>query len=118
MADASTTPNPTHPLVGAGLHRKDADGVVQNQAQIVAVVPSGSSATGDLALIQHFDWIMGEPSTRRLVPLAELASGDRWVLYASIEEMNDHYERVDKRQNERKRRQRDGDGPEGIADAE
>jgi hypothetical protein len=94
----ASKPIPTkakHPLVGAGVHCKDKDGCVQNQAVILEVVPSGSSV-GDLALIQYFEWLVGEPSTRRLLPLTELASSDRWVFYADAEEMNDHYQRVDR----------------------
>jgi hypothetical protein len=87
---------PSHALVGAGLHFKDADDCVKDQAVILAVIPSGNSTVGDLALIQYFDWMMGDPCTRRLLPLSALASTDRWVLYASVEEMKDHYERIDK----------------------
>jgi hypothetical protein len=85
---------PAHPLVGAGVHYKDENGVVQNQAAIVAVIPGGGHL-GDLALLQYFEWFTGSPSTRRLVSLSELAASDRWVLYRDVDEMNDHYERVD-----------------------
>lgn len=88
-------PKPAHPLIGAGLHWKDEDGAVQWQASVIAVFPSGHPATGDVALIQFFEWGWGEPSTRRLIPIADLAASDRWVAYASVEAMNDHYERVD-----------------------
>lgn len=84
-----------HPLVGAGLHQKNEAGAVQRQAVILAVVPSGNPSVGDLALIQHFEWLTGSASTRRLIPLTSLAD-ERWVLYADTEDMNDHYERVDK----------------------
>ena len=87
-----------HPLVGAGLHYKDEHGRVLNQVSIVAVIPS-NSAVGDLALIQYFEWMSGEPSTRRLIPLSELASSDRWVLYSSVAEMNDHFQRSDEGRN-------------------
>jgi hypothetical protein len=100
-----------HPLIGTGLHWKDEDGAVQHQAVVVDVVPSGNAAVGDLALIQYFEWPMGEPSTRRLIPLVELASAapgkDRWVLYRDVDDMNDHYERRDKHQNEHIRRRRE-----------
>lgn len=71
---AKTTVPPKHPLVGAGVHWCLPDGYVQNQASIVAIVPSNSPA-GDLALLQYYEWIMGEPSTRRLVSLARLQKG-------------------------------------------
>lgn len=84
-----------HQLVGAGLHWKDRNGCVQNQAEIIAIIPSGCTIVGDLALIQYFDWIVGHSSTRRLIPLRDLAASEQWVFYSSVEEMNDHYERVD-----------------------
>jgi hypothetical protein len=96
-----------HPLVGFGLHWKNADGEVINQASIVDIVPNGDIAGGDLALIQYYDWIMGYPSTQRLIPLAELASSDQWVLYHSVNEMNEHYERVDEPRNEQIHQQRE-----------
>ena len=94
-------PPPTetkHPLVGAGLHYKDEDGCVANQAQIVAVFPSNNPSVGDVALIQYYEWF-GSPSTRGLVSLAEPTDRERWVLYRSVNEMIDHYERVDQHQN-------------------
>jgi hypothetical protein len=96
------TPRPQHPLVGTGLHFTDDDGIVERQAAIIEVVPSGSTTVGDLALIQYFEFFMGAPSTRRLIPLSELASTERWVFYASTEEMNEHYQRVDQRRLEAK----------------
>jgi hypothetical protein len=95
-----------HPLVGRGLHYRDEQGCVQNQARILAIVPSNSTA-GDLALIQYLEWLMGEPSTQRLLPLTELAS-ERWVFYENVEEMNDHYQRVDVHRNEHIRRTSNG----------
>lgn len=92
-----------HPLLKAGLHWKLPSGEVQRQAVILAIVPSGSSQAGDLALIQYFEWMLGGPSTRALIPLAELATS-RWVLYASVDEMIDHYERIDEPRNEQIRR--------------
>jgi hypothetical protein len=77
---------------------------------IVDVFPSGSASVGDLALIEYFEWLDGTPSTRQLIPLTALASArtdpgiEVWVLYANTEEMKDHYERVDHRLNEWKRR--------------
>jgi hypothetical protein len=87
-------PQGDHPLIGRGLHYKDAHDRVSNQAKVIAVMPSGT-AMGDLVLIQYYAWVAGEPSTQRLLPLTELASSDRWVFYENTEEMNDHYERID-----------------------
>ena len=109
---------PRHPLNGAGLHYLREDGYVQYQACIVGVVPSGCASVGDLALIQYFEWFMGEPSTQRLVPLADIARDDRWVIFRDVAEMNDHFERVDKHRNEHLHRQKKaeaqaaGDGQE------
>ena len=88
-----------HPLVGAGLHYKNADGIVSNQAQIIAVFPSNNSTVGDLALIEYYEWISSGTETRALVALSELTDRERWVLYASTDHMNDHYQRVDQHQN-------------------
>ena len=98
---AATTEN-THPLVGAGLHIK-VDNVVERQAHILAVIPS-SSPSGDLALIEFFGWMMGEPTTRRLISLAELATDERFVLYPSVIAMNEHYERVDSGQSQHRKK--------------
>jgi hypothetical protein len=76
-----------HPLVGAGVHFMDQYGRVQDHAAIVAVVPSNNTAVGDLALLQYFERARGAPPTQRLIPLAELSSSDRWVLYKSVAEM-------------------------------
>lgn len=70
-----------HPLVGTGLHYKDerailyfkyniADesGCVINQAAIFAIISSGNSTIGDLALIQYFDWFGGYPQHAGLYP--------------------------------------------------
>jgi hypothetical protein len=90
-----------HPLLNAGVHFKDENGCVESQATIAAII-STNSTMGDLALLQYYEWFVGEASTRRLVPLSELASSDRWVLYRNLEEMNDHYERVDQHKIERR----------------
>jgi hypothetical protein len=113
MPKAPTSKAAKHPLIDASVHFKDADGCVERQAAVLAVIPSGSTATGNLVLLQFFDWFMGEPSTRRLIPLSELESSERWVLYASVDEMNEHYERVDAKHAEAvDRRKERGDGPE------
>jgi hypothetical protein len=90
----------SHPLVGAGIHFKDDAGCVVNQMAIAAVIPSNNVAVGDLVLLQYFEWMMGDRTNQRLVPLTELASSDRWVIYKSVDEMNEHYDRVDHKRNE------------------
>jgi hypothetical protein len=79
---SSVTP---HPLVGAGIHFKDQYGRVHDRAAIVAVIPSNNAAVGDLVLLQYFE--RDEPPRQRLLPLVELSSGERWVLYKSVAEM-------------------------------
>jgi hypothetical protein len=74
-----------HPLVGAGVHFKDQYGRVHDRAAIVAVLQSNNAAVGDLVLLQYFE--RDEPPRQRLLPLAELSSGERWVLYKSVAEM-------------------------------
>lgn len=41
-------------------------------------------------LVQLFEWVMGEPSTQKVVHLGAMAD---WEFYNSAEEMNDAYER-------------------------
>jgi hypothetical protein len=74
-----------HPLVGAGVHLKDQYGRVHDRAAIVAVIPSNNAAVGDLVLLQYFGG--AEPPMQRLIPLTELSSSDRWVLYKSVAEV-------------------------------
>jgi hypothetical protein len=112
-----------HPLVGRGLHYKDERGCVVNQAKILAIVASSNPGVGDLALIQYFEWMGGDPSTQRLLPLTELtvssgsgaAGSERWVFYENVEDMNDHYERIDARRNEYLRRSSNADEPAKAA---
>jgi hypothetical protein len=98
----------THPLIGAGAHSLDDAGTTQYQIEILDVFPSGASDTGDLALVQFFSWIMGEPTNRRLIPLKELAT-PTWKLFASMSDANDYYEHVAKHRDE-KIRARTGGG--------
>ena len=75
-----------HVLVGAGVQFNDEQGRAHDYAAIVAVIPS-NNAVGDLVLLQYFEPLRGEPSTQRLIPLAELSGSDRWVLHKSVAEM-------------------------------
>jgi hypothetical protein len=99
-AQTAANPPPQHRLVGAGVHFNDENDCVRHQAVILDIVPSNDAAVGDLALLQYFDWLMGNPTTQRLVALSEMASSEQWVFYTDYEEMNDHYERVDAPRNE------------------
>jgi hypothetical protein len=87
-----------HPLVGAGVHWVDHKGFVHNQAVILDVIPD---AKGDIALLQYLGFSESIPSPRRLISLAELCSSDGWVLYSSVDEMNEHYKLVDEQRNVR-----------------
>lgn len=99
---STAKPEPTvgkHPLLGAGLHWKDDVGRIERQAEITAVFPSGHRRVGHIALIQYFSWIMGERTTRQLVPVTRLTD-TQWVLYASVADMNDYYNTIGERRNE------------------
>ncbi len=82
-----------HPLLGAGLEFRDAHGAVTSHASIVAVFPSNKESVGDLVLIEYHDLFGGDPTTRRVVPLAELAD-HHWVFFASIETLQAHHRRA------------------------
>jgi hypothetical protein len=82
-----------HPLVGAGAHMLDEHNTTKYQALIIDVIPSGCPEVGDLALVQFYEWMIGEPTNRRLIPLRELAT-EHWKLFSSLEEANDYYTSV------------------------
>ena len=88
-----TAPSDPHPLLGAGLEFRDAHGAVTAHASVVAVFPSNRDTVGDLALIEHHDLFGGEPTTRRLVALADLVD-HHWVFFASIETLQAHHRRA------------------------
>ena len=92
-----------HPLVGAAAHSLDEHGTTLYQISIVAVIPSGCGHIGDLALVQFYEWFVGEPTTRRLIPLTELATPD-WKLFANLEDANYYYENVARHRDERIRK--------------
>lgn len=102
------TKSASHPLVGAGVHRRGADGLVESQSKILAVFPSGSSTIGDLALLQYFSALPPrEPTTRWLIPVTELSVGEHWVLYEDVEEMAWYWHHVEEPKHERAERHRD-----------
>lgn len=79
-----------HPLLGAGLEFHDAHGAVTQHAAVIAVFPSHKESVGDLALIELHDLFGGEATTRRLLPLTELAD-HHWVFFPSIEALQLHH---------------------------
>ncbi len=84
----------THPLIGAGVKLRGEDDAL-HQAEIIAIIPSGSSTGGDLALLQFFDCMSGVASHRRLVALTELAT-ERWTIYESADVMCETSQSADK----------------------
>lgn len=87
------TDRPSHPLVGAAAHSLDEHGTTKYQIAILDVIPSGASDVGDLALVQFYEWFVGSPTNRRLIPLKELATPE-WKLFANLEDANDYYNNV------------------------
>ncbi len=87
MLTSSTDP---HPLLGAGLEFRDAHGAVTSHAAVIAVFPSNKDSVGDLALIEHHDLFSGQTTTRRILPITELAD-HHWVFFASIEALQAHH---------------------------
>jgi len=50
------------------------------------------------AIVQYFEWLMGEPKTLEIVPISRMVAqkiGERtegyWQFYLSAEQMNDWY---------------------------
>lgn len=91
--DAALAKAGRHPLIGAAAHMLDEHRTTKYQIQVVDVISSGADDTGDLALVQFYDWIAGSPTNRRLIPLKELAT-EKWILFINIEEANDYYNNV------------------------
>ena len=72
-------------LLGLFLHILTDDGQVCYQGKIVGF-------SGDVVLVQLYEWIMGEASTIKPIPRIQILS-DRCRLYGSAEEMRWAYER-------------------------
>ncbi len=87
-----------HPLTGWAFlsYTTDADGKeqVQWQGVIRNVVPSGS-ATGDLAIVDFFEWMIGEYTYSSAIPLTAFSkpfgSPQFFKLFASNDERNEYY---------------------------
>lgn len=86
---------PLHPLVGTAF-LSFIDGRCCEQGLITAIVDDGGAS---FAICQFFEWMMGEPSYQRLIPVAELVFPDKgqpdiktYRLFATNEERNSYYE--------------------------
>jgi len=81
--DGIAAPQP-HPLVGLWAHSLSTDaehiaagGKFQYQVKVVAVV-------GEIAMLQFYEWLMGEETQIQPRPLSELLGGG-WVFYSTHE---------------------------------
>jgi hypothetical protein len=82
-------------LIGRWFHSFHADGrTVIWQGQILGL-------THGRYLVQLYEWVLGEPSTERLIPVADVAG---WQFYPSAQAKNDWYENVYSPRREQERR--------------
>lgn len=77
-----TTEQPKDPLIHQCFHSLK-DGKIQWQGYVI-----GSPAPG-LYYVQLFEWLMGDPSTRKLVKLEDMMD---WLFYPDDEAMKFSYE--------------------------
>jgi hypothetical protein len=97
---------PAHPLVGRALHSYSPDGDTRWQGVVEADLGDG------YLLLQLFEWMMGGNSQQIVVHISDMAHRasdgfsikNRFAFYKTPEDMNDHYERVDRYQNDHIRR--------------
>jgi len=83
VSDIPHEPSVADPLIGQWFHSLHADGeTVVWQGQILGRTPEG------LYLVQLYEWFVGAPSDRKLVPAAQVTS---WRFYSTHEAMNDWY---------------------------
>lgn len=64
-------------------HTFHKDGTVEFQGQILEYDPYS-----EMCLVQYYEWIIGEPSTTKLI---KLTSMENWELYNTDEEMRDAF---------------------------
>lgn len=90
--------HPPHPLVGMWAHSLSTDaehiargGKFQCQVKIVAVV-------GEIAMLQYYEWLMGEESDIKPLPLSALLAGG-WVFYSTHEAWREAADRAGRAQN-------------------
>lgn len=87
-----------HPLVGfAFLSYSTIDDKISLEWQgTIRAVMASNSAEGDLALVDFFEWVMGDYSYSQLVPLREFAQPFRsrrfFKLFRTETERNNYYE--------------------------
>lgn len=72
-------------LKGKFFHDFDEEGYVRHQGHIIDFV------NDDIAIVQYFEWVIGEPSQTKMVWLRDIVDGG-WALYTSAEAMRDAYE--------------------------
>lgn len=95
VAGLQSSSNAAHPLVGSGL-LTFRDGKLHEQGKIVAVINTPEPA----ALIQYFEWMMGDKTYQRLILLSDIvfdasSSKEQQVTYRifrSCEDRNDYFE--------------------------
>ena len=70
----------------------DVNGKVQYQGIVHCIIPCQQ---GDLVLVQYFEWLLGEPDTMELVPLAKMIRSEgapRYVFFEDAAHMRHHIE--------------------------
>ena len=73
-----------NPLLGQFFHSLGADKKIEWQGCVI-----GSPEPG-WYLVQLFEWTMGEPNVRKLVPLEDM---EHWLFYKTAEEMKFSYDK-------------------------
>ena len=74
----------TSDLIGKFFHSFTDEGIVHWQGYVLERPEPG------MYLVQLFEWIMGEPSSQKLVPADDMKG---WSFYDTNEEMNETYYR-------------------------
>lgn len=67
-------------LVGKFFHSVDGKGGLRWQGTIL------SEPSPDMFLVQLFDWVMGQPSIQKLIPINEM---NDWIFYSTHDEWVD-----------------------------
>lgn len=75
-------------LVDLWFHTFDNSGNIEKQGRVIG------SATPEVYIIQHYDFVLGDPSHVRLVRLDEMLG---WVFYFELDDMRDAWENRRKR---------------------
>jgi hypothetical protein len=76
------------PLTGKFFHSFTADRKLSWQGQVLKHV------RGDFYLVQLFEWLMGEPSAKELVPMSGMVG---WSFYDTTKELHAAYADYDQR---------------------